>query len=550
MCVNCDNGGEPLAAIWWRTSTDAQLEISPDTQINDARAMLEAEGYQVDQEMILGADWHSLAVLDCPKMGILLDHVRHGAIHAIGMYHSDRLAGKPSQKMFIIDLCERQNFRLLAKHSPIVERSEGELLEYIRTWAKEQQVLRAQQGSKDGLRDRVLLKGLPPCGRPPYGYDFPLADDGARDYTHLVPNRNWNGAKFIWQKALEGISMRQTIRELYKQGVSSPQGKEVWAVPVIAGILHNPAYAGKYHALRRTSVAPRQRRGDTYGNSSQVYKSPDEWVHLPAVKIEEPIVTWQEYLDTQARLAANKKFASRNAKHQYLLRGMIRCETHGRVHHGRPRENDWGFLYVCPVVGNAIIAGENCTRKTIWGPSWDKEVWNAAVSLLTNPDIILGEMERRQQAQLETEASVEAELEHLARRTQNSDNAEMELVSLKVRGDITDTVFHRQKKLLGAERTWLDEERMRLRQRLESVREQFLTIQQVNSLRQRIGGKLDNTDFEAKRFVLEALEANILIGTDDTSSLTFSVPHLATNFVSGTSVGRLPIPPTSPWWVP
>ena len=177
-------------------------------------------------------------------------------------------------------------------------------------------------------------------------------------------------------------------------------------------------------------------------------------------------------------------------------------------------------------------------------------MWNAAVSLLTNPDIILGELERRQQAQLETEASVEAELEHLARRTQNSDNAEMELVSLKVRGDITDTVFHRQKKLLGAERTWLDEERMRLRQRLESVREQFLTIQQVNSLRQRIGGKLDNTDFEAKRFVLEALEANILIGTDDTSSLTFSVPHLATNFVLGTSVGRLPIPPTSPWWVP
>ena len=99
--------------------------------------MLDAGGYSVPDDHNVGADWHSLSILGCPKMETLLGWVRHGEIQAIGMYHGDRLAGNPGQKMFIVDLCDRYSVKLLARHSPIIEGKEGELLEYVRTWGKE-----------------------------------------------------------------------------------------------------------------------------------------------------------------------------------------------------------------------------------------------------------------------------------------------------------------------------------------------------------------------------------------------------------------------------
>ena len=45
--------------------------------------------------------------------------------------------------------------------------------------------------------------------------------------------------------------MRRIIRELYQRGIPTPQGKQVWAPAVISGILKNPTYSGRYHALRR-----------------------------------------------------------------------------------------------------------------------------------------------------------------------------------------------------------------------------------------------------------------------------------------------------------
>ncbi len=65
-----------VAAIWWRTSTKAQTESSPETQIREAREMLEAQGYSVPDDYIIGADWHSLSILDCPQGG---DVARLGA---------------------------------------------------------------------------------------------------------------------------------------------------------------------------------------------------------------------------------------------------------------------------------------------------------------------------------------------------------------------------------------------------------------------------------------------------------------------------------------
>ena len=533
MCKNCDNGDYPIGAVWWRTSTKGQTELSPATQIKEAKVMLEDQGYVVPDERVIGADWTSLAILDCPKMETLLSWIRHGEIHAIEMYHGDRLAGNPGQKMFIIDLCERYDAKLLAKYSPIIEGKEGELLEYVRTWGKEQQVIRAQQSAKDGLRDRALVKGLPTSSQPPFGYDYLTLQNG-RDHTRLIPNKDWPVVRHIWRLALGGMSMRRIVRDLHQKGVPTARGKPLWAVQVIHQILHNPVYGGRYHALRKRKTTPKQRRADTYGKTSSEMRPVDEWVYLTKVVIERPVVSWDEYLAIQDRLDANKRYSRRNAKRQYLLRGLITCEEHNRTYFGRPRSGKSGHGYVCPIANTVDASIKKCKRKWMGGPTLEREVWDRVVTLLTSPDAILGEIKRQRQTKEQTEASISEALERTNQRIAAREQAEMELVSLRIRGGLSDSIYQRQRSLLKAEKGWLDEESERLRRQLEQVRHRFVTLEQLYALQQRMGSKLNKANLESKRFVLEALETAVVVAPDGNVRVSFSIPPTESAIVSAT----------------
>ena len=72
MCMNCKNGGKPIAAVWWRVSTVGQLDLSPETQIRESRELAKSEGYEVHEDYIIGADWPSLNTMECPEMQTLL----------------------------------------------------------------------------------------------------------------------------------------------------------------------------------------------------------------------------------------------------------------------------------------------------------------------------------------------------------------------------------------------------------------------------------------------------------------------------------------------
>ena len=84
-----------LAAVWWRVSTDDQIEISPDTQTGAVLALAEQEAYNVPSEYILGTDWGSLSVWDSPPMDRLKALIRDRSITAVFMYDADRRPDKP-----------------------------------------------------------------------------------------------------------------------------------------------------------------------------------------------------------------------------------------------------------------------------------------------------------------------------------------------------------------------------------------------------------------------------------------------------------------------
>ena len=90
---------------------------------------------------------------------------------------------------------------------------------------------------------------------------------------------------------------------------------------------------------------------------------------------------------------------------------------------------------------------EKCIRKAIGGPTLEKRVWGEAVELLKHPEALLGEMKRRGEAQEETEASIQEAIDRASKRLQANENAEMELVALRIRSGLSDGIYEKQKGL-------------------------------------------------------------------------------------------------------
>ena len=317
------------AAIWWRVSTDDQKEISPDTQTGAARDLAEQDGYNVSPENIIGTDWGSLSVWDSPEMNRLKALIRDRAIEAVFMYDADRGPSKPVHRLLFRALCEENSVAIRCVHGEIPGGEMGEVMEFLSAWAKEKQVHRAQQGAKDGLRDRARIKGLPVTGHAPYGYRFRYElQGGQKTPVALEPDpTTYPVADRIWQRALSGQALRGIARELTDSGIPTPRAAGAWTHTTLGQILKNPIYAGRYYALRFESTEPQQRQKG-YGKSSHRHRS--DWLHLEDFPIVAPPVSWPEFEYVQARLTKNKLESRRNTKRLYILAGMLFCSDHGR----------------------------------------------------------------------------------------------------------------------------------------------------------------------------------------------------------------------------
>ena len=258
------------AAIWCRISTPDQMSL--DSQEAAVRAVLESQGFTVPPDRILKVDWSSLDLSACPEFQLLKQWVVDGAIDAIGVVDRDRLQAQGLQRLVFLSECQERGVRLIAcQGPPMFDGGEGQLVELALALGKEKSVQRAQQGSKDGLRDRARIQGLPVTGIPPYGFRFRYLEAGGKRVPEaLEPDTaTYHIAVRIWRMALDGVPMRRIALDLSQAGIPAPKGGVIWNPSTIQGILAKPHYAGRYAALRQEMKAPEKRRkSDTYGKTS------------------------------------------------------------------------------------------------------------------------------------------------------------------------------------------------------------------------------------------------------------------------------------------
>lgn len=403
----------------------------------------------------------------------------------------------------------------------------GELVGLVLTVGKALQVDRAGAGATKGLHDRPRLHRVPVTFRKPYGYRW------EQDPLRLMPDENGDIARFICREGLRGTATRAIVRELKRRGVPSPTGKEEWCIQTVWGIFRNPLYGGRFHALRREATEPAQRMGNTYGKSSERWVPFENWVYLPEVEVVSSPLTWDEWLVLQRRLEQNKLLAKRNAKRDYLLRGLIICDIHKRRFRGWPYHKVW--RYVCPV-------GQEC-RRWLNGPGTEERAREIVGMLIDAPDVLI-----RSRSGSEAEAALQKELGSLEAKRQRALNSLVELEHQYIDDKvdeihrIDDEVYVRLKRQYGTQCQWAAERTEEIRRQLVNLRRQAEAVCNLRDMRDRLAGALRQFSNADWRRLFTELGMTVHVEEDGAVVCHFNLPYQqvaekGVNIVSSTPLG-------------
>ncbi|HCB92560.1 MAG TPA: recombinase family protein, partial [Selenomonas sp.] len=131
------------------------------------------------------------------------------------------------------------------------------------------------------------------------------------------------------------------------------------------------------------------------------------------------IVDYAVWRRAQAVVKGNQIDAIRNAKHKYLLKSIVKCESCGATYRGNPagRKSTGGY-YSCGGRSNWRRMGrtEKCQAMSISMTWLDDFVWNDCLRFINDPGLVVASIEESEadkEADLQTEALLESRLAEL-----------------------------------------------------------------------------------------------------------------------------------------
>src|SRR5215211_1282271 len=246
---------------------------------------------------------------------------------------------------------------------------------------------RARQGSQ------AVLAGAP------YGYRYVRKSEHADAY-YEVDEAEAEIVRDVFRRYTEeGESMNRIARALTERGVPTRTGRAVWDQAVIGRMLRNPAYRGEaaYGKSRnegRPAKATRtaRARGERHGRRpARRAAPPEEWTLVPVPAL----VSAEQFELAQARRAENKRFAARNTKRPSLLQGILVCRECGYACHRSTSGGGHTYYRCTGSDGWLHPGGRVCQSRPVRADILDELVWGEVVRLLSDPDLVRAELERR-----------------------------------------------------------------------------------------------------------------------------------------------------------
>ena len=350
-------------AIYLRVSTEAQAE-----QGYSLAAQREACLRLAPDAKVYTDDGYSGEFLDRPALSRLREDVRAGLIRRVVVYDPDRLSRNLTNQLLLADEIERAGAQLVFVTHSYDASPEGRLFFSIRGAISAFEKAKIRERTMAGKRTKAL-SGKVIFNDNPIGYDW----DSEKSMYIINEGEAEIIRKIFDLCVVDHMGVRSIALHLRQQNVRNKKGKH-FTPSNVHRILTNKMYCGVKQSFQVYNKKIGQSKVEL------VRRPESEWIPIsvPAIVTEE---TWEK---AQAVLQSNKLFAKRNAKRQYLLKGLLRCGICGRSMIGvcRTIKGKEYQYYVCSTTMQAWYnKTETCPNRHVPAQVIEEAVWQAVLNI-------------------------------------------------------------------------------------------------------------------------------------------------------------------------
>ena len=488
------------AAFYCRVSTDNQERegTSLQTQLENCLTYCQDKGYDASYRF---SEAFSGLSLERPELDKLRELVRTEAIDVVVCYSLDRLTRDPGHGVIITQELEKHRVTLEAVTEDVDTSELGKLISYIRGYASKLEAEKIRERSIRGKRARAREGRIPGgSGSTIYGYDYIKVsqENGGRRVIKETESM-WVRDMYSWL-VNEGLSTNSITYRLRAMNAPSKSGK-IWNRRSVQAILTNPSYTGETYAF--TTVKGRK----------QFTRPQSDWIKIEGVT---PAIISQEVFNAaQKQLQVNRTKTVPTTKHEYLLRGHIRCRQCGRAFVGGTNvsiQNGKRYVqrtYRCLGKLKMYAPLERCQNKQWSANKIEGMVWAELERYLGDRDLIISQLEAQRQdaGQLNV---FETELERVERQLKALDREQHQLLQWALKDFPADQVEAENRRLNKAKET-LKAQKTELEAQLKVSQDAVINVPKLEGFIRDIQDKLPNLDFEGKCLALDMLGITVWV---------------------------------------
>jgi site-specific DNA recombinase len=381
-------------AIYARVSSEEQREGQTiDSQIAELERFVREKGW-----VLIGVykdEGWSGALLSRPALDCLRDEAVQKKFDFVLLNDVDRLARDVAHLGIVKRDLERSGVRVIFRKLPQEESPTYNLMvNVLGSFAEFEREMIADR-TRRGRRHKVEVRQQFLGSLASYGYRYVPKDksSGKDGYLEVMVEEAALVQQMYEWVDREALSAHQVVERL-NQLQSRPRKGGRWAKSTVLRVLRNETYAGVWHYNKHygsESLKPtaRTKYRRSLKNSSRL-RPREEW--LPVILPEDlRIVSRDLWQRVQQQLTKNVTFSRRNAKHEYLLKGLVRCGGCGAAYVGDPCHGK--YYYRCL---------RRCKRMpTVKEKCLDEAVWSAVSEAVLNPTTILSQVGKLREQEAE-----------------------------------------------------------------------------------------------------------------------------------------------------
>jgi len=496
-------------AIYARVSSETQAkEGTIESQIEALKSYAKEHDHDIAFKCL--DNGYSGTTLIRPGLDQLRDLAQAGSIEGVLILSPDRLSRTQANQIILVQEFKKRNVQLIFTTQNSGDSPEDNFMLQVQGAVAEYERIKLLDRTRRGTI-HAIKKGQINGGNPPLGYRYIPKDKNMVGRWEVNPDEA-KTVQYIFDLYVnENMKGSQIAKCLNDESVPC-RGAKWWASQIYE-VLKSETYTGTAYMFTHKSVEPKKySKAITYRkkiNTARVLRPREDWFGIPVT----PIIDVQTWNKAQGLLKQNAYRSRRNNnRHEYLLRGLVVCGLCGCMASGYVSNRS--TYYSC-----GARRHKNVTSKPhdeliqVNHKHLDERVWSGLTVLLSDPDNLKAQLEKRIQAKKaiypvgQAISQFDKELYQLdAQEKRILDAYREEVISLPDLKEQKDMISNRRRVLEAKKKAALSQS--------ESLGQPQITMDMLGDVTNRFQRVMAKSDFATREKLVNLLVNSVTLMTD------------------------------------